>query len=172
MEKTTGRKRYEVLNMSLYTVSLFGHREIADSKQIEEKLIPIIQELLRKRDFVQFYIGRNGEFDEYAASLIKIAQRDFCMDYSDLTLVLPYEVADMEYYEKYYDDIIIPECLEGVHPKSAISKRNRWMVEKADLLIVYTEKKQGGAYTAMRYAEKLHIPVINLASTAEDSRPS
>jgi hypothetical protein len=155
-----------------FTVALFGHRITTDFKRIEENLTPIIKDLIEKKPYVIFLIGRNGEFDEYAASLIKIAQRDFCMDDSDLTLILPYEVADMEYYEKYYDDIIIPECLEGVHPKSAISKRNRWMVEKADLLIVYTEKKQGGAYTAMRYAEKLHIPVINLASTAEDSRPS
>ena len=40
------------------------------------------------------------------------------------------------------------------------------MVEQADLVIVNVEQKQGGAYSAMRYAEKQFIPVINLATLA------
>ena len=39
------------------------------------------------------------------------------------------------------------------------------MVEQADLVIVNVEKSQGGAYTAMKYAEKLHTHVINLAES-------
>ena len=34
-----------------------------------------------------------------------------------MTLVLAYPVANMEYYEKYYDNIIIPYELERVHFK-------------------------------------------------------
>ena len=36
-----------------------------------------------------------------------------------------------------YDEVVIPDVVAGVHPKSAITKRNRWMVEKSD--IIYKE---------------------------------
>ena len=76
--------------------------------------------------------------------------------------MLPYHVADIEYYHKYYDSIIIPECVSGVYPKSAITARNRWIVEESELVIVNVERNNGGAYTAMKYAEKLNKKIINL----------
>ncbi len=36
------------------------------------------------------------------------------------------------------------------------------MIEQSDLVIIYIERKEGGAYTAMKYAEKLNKKVINL----------
>ena len=116
-----------------------------------------------KYDYVDFLIGRSGEFDVYVASVIKRARWAYGVDNSDLILVLPYEVADIEDYWQYYDCVCIPDCLEGVHPKAAMAKRNRWMVERADLVIVNVEREQGGAYRAERYAEKLGVPVVNLA---------
>jgi len=53
--------------MNIFTVSLFGHREIDDLQRLNEALAPIIKELMRKKLYVTFLIGRNGEFDEYAA---------------------------------------------------------------------------------------------------------
>ena len=150
--------------MPIYTVALFGHRYISDLKKLGESLYPIIKELIEKQTYVVFYIGRNGEFDEYASSIIKSAQNTYGVDNSELVLVLPYTVADMKYYADYYDSILIPECVKGAHPKSAISQRNRWMVEQADLVIVNVEQKKGGAFSALQYAHKLHVPVINLAS--------
>ncbi len=148
--------------MTVYTVSLFGHREINDLRRLEAKLAPIIKELIQTKPYVDFLIGRNGEFDEYTASIIKRAQKANGKENNDITLVLPYTVANIEYYEKYYDNIIISECVYRAHPKSAITLKNRWMVEESDLVIVYVEHEKGGAYTAMKYAEKLHKRVINL----------
>ncbi len=56
--------------------------------------------------------------------------------------------------KKYYDHILIPEGVYGAHHKAAITKKNRWMVEQSDLVIAYIERALGGAYTAMKYAEK------------------
>ena len=148
--------------MEIFTVSLFGHREIHDLKRIEEQLILIIKEIMQIKSYVAFLIGRNGEFDEYAASVIKQLQKDFGKERFDITLVLPYTVADLEYYEKYYDHIIVPESVYGVHPKAAITLKNRWMVEQSDLVIAYIERDEGGAYKAIKYAEKLNKKVINL----------
>ena len=52
--------------------------------------------------------------------------------------------------------------MHGVHPKSAITLKNRWVVDFSDLVIVYVEKSKGGAYTAMKYAEKQNKKIINL----------
>ena len=148
--------------MNSFTVSLFGHREIDDLRQLEVQLVPIIKQLIQTKPYVNFLIGRNGEFDEYAASVIKEVRKKVGKDNNDLILVLPYTVADIEYYEKYYDDIIIPESIHGTHPKFAITLKNRWMIEQSDLVLVYVERRKGGAYTAMKYAEKLNKKIVNL----------
>ena len=154
--------------MNVFTVSLFGHREIDDLRQLENRLVPIIKEVIQTKSYVAFLIGRNGEFDEYAASIIKRTQKEMGKENNDITLVLPYRVADFEYYEKYYDSIIIPESVYFVHPKSAITLKNRWVIEQSDLVIVYVEREKGGAYTAMKYAEKLNKRVINLHTMITD----
>ena len=47
--------------MSIYTVSLFGHRYIDNVSDVEDKLDPIIENLLNTKEYVEFLIGRNGE---------------------------------------------------------------------------------------------------------------
>ena len=148
--------------MKIFIVSLFGHREIDDLFKLEKLLFPVIKGLIQTKTYVSFFVGRNGEFDEYAASVIKRAQKAVGKENNEITLVLPYSVANIEYYGNYYDDIIIPESLYGVHSKAAITKKNRWMVERCDLVIVYVERKNGGAYAAMKYAKRLKKKVINL----------
>ena len=150
--------------MNTFTVSLFGHREIADLQHLNELLEPIVKELIQAKLYVSFLIGRNGEFDEYAASIIKHAQKELGKENNEITLVLPYTVADIEYYEKYYDNIIIPESVYNAHYKSAITLKNRCMIKQSDLIIVYVERNSGGAYTALKYAKKLNKDIINLCT--------
>ena len=150
--------------MNIFTVSLFGHREIHDLRQLGDQLYPIIKELIQTKPYIAFLIGRKGEFDEYAASLIKAAQKEIGKENNDITLVLPYTVANLSYYEKYYDRILIPEIMHKTHPKSAITLKNRWMSAQSDLVIVYVEYGKGGAYTAMKHAEKFGKKVIRLCT--------
>ena len=150
--------------MNFFTVSLFGHRVIHDLRQLDNELIPLIKELIRTKSQVVFLVGRNGEFDEYVASLIKQERKNSNNENCDVTLVLPYKVADIDYYDKYYDGIIIPTCVHGAHYKAAISLKNKWMVEQSDLVVVYVERESGGAYAAMKYAEKQNKRVINLCA--------
>ena len=74
---------------------------------------------------------------------------------------------DKEYYEKQYDGIIIPDELIGVHPKAAIQKRNRWMVDRAELLIAFVSRDFGGAYETMKYARR--VKTIRIVNIAEES---
>ena len=140
----------------------FGHREVF--KNIEKELYNTVIKLIAESSVTVFYTGGNGEFDMQFASAVRRAQKT----YSEvkLYLVKPYMMAalnkDKEFYEEYYSGIIIPQELMGCHPKGAITKRNRWMVENSDYVIAYVPRGFGGAYSAVKQAEKLNKTVIHL----------
>jgi len=118
--------------------------------------------MLRTKEYVEFYLGRNGDFDIMAASVIKRLQKDFRDDNSVMILVLPYPVKDYEYYEEYYNEIVIPKELYGVHPKAAIMERNRWMVANTDVLIAYIQNERGGTAACVHMAEQLGRKIIKI----------
>ena len=124
--------------MDIYRISFIGHREIYCLDRIERLIMDIVTEKLEQKEYVEFYIGRNGDFDISAASAIKRVQRIRGHDNSSLILVQAYHTRDDVYYEKFYDEIQYPKDV-GIHPKAAITKRNKWLVNNADLLIAYVE---------------------------------
>lgn len=67
-----------------------------------------------------------------------------------------------EFYYKTFDNIIIPEELTGTYYKSAIKKRNRWMIDNSDAVIIFTVLNSGGAFEAEKYAEKSNKKIIKL----------
>lgn len=145
-----------------YRVVLFGHRYFDGHRVLDDKLYELLKDLIRTKPFVEIYMGRKGEFDLYAATVVKRVQNEMGKDNNDFICVLPYPEKDIEYYEEYYDSVVIPECIGKTHPKGAITKCNRWMVEQCDLFIGYIEREEGGAYTAMKYAKKLEKKIVNL----------
>lgn len=139
-----------------------GHREIY-MPRVDEKIDSAIRELLRfDVDFI-FYTGGIGEFDSKCAAAIHRAKRKYPHLKIRLILVLPYMSnrlnEEKAFYEYYYDDIIIPAELDGVHYKAAIQKRNRWMVDNSDYLIACLLRDFGGAY---EYAKRQGKSIINL----------
>lgn len=60
----------------IYRVSMIGHRVVEDYG-IEEKLYELFWELLRTKEYVEFYLGRNGDFDILAASVIKRLHKNY-----------------------------------------------------------------------------------------------
>ena len=57
--------------MKTYAVSFFGHRQIDNVFAIEERLETMIRELLLSKEYVEFLIGRDGEFDQLVASTVR-----------------------------------------------------------------------------------------------------
>lgn len=149
--------------MEAYRICLFGHRDFAGHQILDTRLFELIKNVIDTKNFVEIYIGRNGELDIYAASVIKRAQRYVGKHNSELICILPYYNKDIEYYSKYYDSVMIPESIEKLHPKRVITERNRWMIEMCEVVVCYVEKQSGGAYDAMQYACRLGKKVINLA---------
>lgn len=144
-------------------IALFGHRDFNGHRILDERLYPLLRDLLQTEAYLEIYIGRNGEFDRYAASVIKRLQRVVGPGYITLLCILPYRERCLDDYAGYYDGVIIPEELATIHPRRAITGRNRWMVEQADLVIAYTERCEGGAYAALQYAKRLKKETLMLA---------
>lgn len=61
-----------------------------------------------------------------------------------------------------YNDLVLPAQLMGVHYKSAIAKRNKWMVEKSGYIIDCTYRDFGGAYNAVVYGKSLCKTVLKI----------
>ena len=152
--------------MDTYTVSFFGHRQLDNASTVERMLEQIIRKLLCRPEYIEFLMGRDGDFDLLAASTVKRCQRAINEDNSALTWVLPYPAAELrnniDAYQSYYDEIEICEHAAGSHYKAAFQKRNRSMVDHSDLAIFCVEQRQGGAYQTMRYAQKQGKQYINL----------
>lgn len=149
--------------MLSYKISLFGHSDFSGHSKFEMQLVEHQTDMLRKNINIEIYIGRNGEFDIFTASILKRKQRNFCKDSILINLVIPYVVKDLEYFRSYYDDVILPECVEMAYPKGAITKRNKWMTDNSDLIICYVERCYGGAYKAMKYANSKGKRLLNFA---------
>ena len=118
----------------------------------------VIYRLLGEKEYVDFLVGHDGEFDQFASSAVLRVRKRYRDDNSSLILVLPYPKADylnnVEYYEEYYSEIEISHAASVVHPKAAIQIRNREMVDRADLMICYIEHEKGGAWQSVQYALK------------------
>ena len=61
--------------MNLFAVSFFGHREVDDPFVLEQQLEAIVRELLHSKEYVEFLVGRDGEFDQLVSSTIRRCKR-------------------------------------------------------------------------------------------------
>lgn len=158
--------------MELFTVAFFGHRYIDNPFKLEEILDRHIRKLLCDKEYVEFLIGRNGEFDQCVASTVRKVKRNYRDDNSELVLVLPYATAEYlnneESFEDYYDVIEVSYKASMAHPKSAIQIRNKEMVDRANLIICFIEETSGGAYKTIEYAKKQNRTIINIADDTEE----
>ena len=149
--------------MDIYRIAFIGHRETYGHYRLEDQIEQIARDKLYEKEYVEFYVGRNGDFDISVASAIKRAQNAVGHHNSCLILLQPYPMRDDEYYEKFYDEVQYPVSFK-TYPKSAITKRNKWMIDNSELLVAFVEEgRKGGALTTLKYAEKKGVPIINLA---------
>ena len=129
------------------TVTFCGHRQIEHKELVHYWLESTIHELILKGADV-FYLGGYGAFDLLAADVVHHAK--LCHPQIESILVLPYLNRPIDL--KYYDDTLYPP-LEKVPKRFSILKRNKWMIEKANIVVAYVLHDWGGAATALRYAQ-------------------
>ena len=119
--------------MEIYTVSFFGHRELSDGFEIEKELEKLVRELIRKKEYIDFLVGCNGEFDTLVSSVIRRIMKENDYGNASHILVLPYQTAEYrdnaENLKEYYTEIEICGQSAAAHFRSAFQIRNRAMVE-------------------------------------------
>ena len=152
--------------MNTFTVSFFGHRMIDNALEIENRLEHLIRTLLREHEYIEFLVGRDGEFDQFVSSAIRRAKRTVRSDNSSHVWVLPYVTAEYrdneESFRDYYDEIEVCEAAAGCHYKNAHQTRNRAMVSRSDMVVFCIQRASGGAWQTMKYTREQGVPCINL----------
>ena len=133
-------------------VTFCGHSQIADKDAVRKRLTDEIHAGYR-----MFYLGGYGDFDNLAVAVLS----EFKKAYPDMErlLIIPY--IDREYNTAQYDGTLYPP-LENVPKRFAISRRNRWMIEQASVVIAYVDHSWGGAAKTLDYAIKKGLQIINL----------
>ncbi len=158
--------------LDIFTIAFFGHRYIENPNNVESLLEQQIIKYIQNKEYVEFLVGRNGEFDSCVSSVIHRVRKKYRKDNSSLSLMLPYLTAEYSknksYFEDYYDNIEISYAALNAHPKAAIQHRNREMTDRADLIICYVKNNSGGAYQTVKYASKIKKQIINLADSDND----
>lgn len=139
------------------TVAFCGHGDTIETLWLKEQLYRAV-ELEIQNGADTFYLGGYGHFDKIAANTVWELKKGYPHIKSILVLAYLNRKVDM----RYYDETTYPP-LENVPLRYAISKRNEWLVEQADTVIAYVSHGWGGAAQMLRYAERKHKRIINLA---------
>ncbi len=150
-------------------VAFCGHSSYAKTEADEKRVLEILEHIL-ENDTIEFFLGGYGEFDNFA---YKCAQKfKKTHPHAKLIFVTPYIPAQtsqshIEYNKNRFDLILYPN-LEHIPPRYAISHRNKWMVEQADIVIAYITHRFGGAYTMYRHAKQKNKKIYNIAPALID----
>lgn len=136
-------------------ITFFGHRDTPYS--IAPVLEQTIKELLKSNENITCYVGTHGNFDVIAQkALAKLSA-----EYSQLSYYIV-----LAYKNNPYEGLptILPEGIEFSHPKSAIPRRNEWMVNRSDAVICYVTREHGGAARFVELARENGKKIINLST--------
>ncbi len=141
------------------TAVFIGH---SDCPLSVEDIIPFIeQEIMNGVD--TFLNGGQGAFDRTCAQAVHSLQKDYPKLKS--ILVIPYHNFRI-FDETLFDEIITPDTSNSVSYtgyKTAIPKRNRFMIEKSSAAICYVNHISGGAYNTYKLAQKKKLRIINIS---------
>ena len=149
-------------------ITFVGHGTLSISPELSAEIKKAIEDNIVDKAHVTFYCGGYGDFDNYCARLCREIKKE--IQNCEIIFVTPYITPSQQNKIKYlidtkqYDDTIYPP-LEDVLPRFAITKRNEWMIDKADLILAFVNHKYGGAYKAIKYAQRKLKRIINLSNS-------
>ena len=147
-------------------VSFIGHARITGHNEIKAEIKRQLEIILQKYKDVSCYLGGYGEFDMLAASACRELKKE--LGGIELVYISPYmTLSEQEKIKEMkklglYDASIYPP-IENTPPRFAISKRNAWMMENADLIIAYVVFSSGGAYRSLKIAKAKKKPIVMIS---------
>jgi len=143
-------------------ITFCGHSKLIEQDTIRAHLTRELRTLLEHGNH-KFYLGGYGDFDLLAAKVLYELKQEY--PETESILILPY--LDRKVDASLYDSTIYPP-FENVPKRYAISRRNKWMVEQADMVIACVDHDWGGASKTLEYAVKKGLRIINLGGLHDD----
>lgn len=122
----------------MLSCTFFGHRDCPAS--IRSSLRAVLINLIETEGVTSFFVGNQGAFDAAAQSVL----RDLQSQYPDITCTVVFAYMPRK-PEPYGLATMLPEGIEKVPKRFAISWRNRWMLDHADCVVTYVTHAWGGA---------------------------
>ena len=137
------------------TCTFFGHRDTPQT--VKPLLREVLMDLIEHQGVTRFYVGNQGSFDRMAADLLKELSEAADIRYE---IVLAY----MPKTNGSFDEAptILPDGIEAVPPRFAIEYRNKWMIERSDIVVTYVRHSFGGAAKFKDLGVKKNKTVIEL----------
>lgn len=175
-------------NEYINSCCFFGHRKIAETPELIERLTKEIEVLITEKEVSTFYFGSKSEFDDLCHKIItelkekyphikRIYVRSAYPDIND-----SYEDYLLESYEETY----YPEKMRGAG-KASYVERNQEMINKSAFCIVYYDENyapprrrnskrdltdyqpKSGTKIAYDYAAKKKCNIINIFTRSENN---
>ena len=146
-------------------VAFFGHAHFLKKQCLEDKIRTILDEVVGVNG-ADLFFGGYGEFDSFAfdcCKKYKESGKHISLYYVTPYITPEYQRSVLNFIKGAYDGIIYPE-IEGAPLRYAISYRNKWIAERADVIIAGVDHRYGGAYAACKYAERKGKKIINILS--------
>ena len=137
--------------------TFFGHKDTP--KEIEPILRSTLIDLIENKNANVFYVGNNGSFDTMVRRQLKELSLTYPITYSVVLAYLPTKKSECDDYT----NTILPEGIETAPKRFAISYRNKWMIEQADIVVTYVTHSFGGAAQFKALAERQGKTVIELS---------
>lgn len=138
------------------TCTFFGHRDTPKEK--EPILKSTLINLIEKKSVDTFYVGNNGSFDKMVYSVLSELSYEYPIKFFIVLSRLPKSETECSEYT------VLPDGIEAVPPRFAITYRNKWMIEHSDYVIAYVNRPWGGASKFTELSQKKKKAVINIAS--------
>ena len=150
--------------------AFIGHRQIF-AKDIKERLIAAIQTEI-ENGCKGFTMGTHGEFDTLSLSICRSLRKTHTdLEIEVVITSLNSIKKDGKLAAPFADVKTVMFDIEETHYKRKITLSNRQMIDGCDTLICYVNplEYRSGAKTALRYAEKRGLKIVNLYR--EEDRP-
>ena len=138
------------------TAMFIGHRDCQgiDREQVTREIERLVQ-----KGVTTFLSGGMGTFDrlcEYTVEQLKLKY-----PHIRLFVIMPYPT----FHPAHVEDtscLVLPEGFEQYHPKAAIGKRNRYMVDHASYAICFVRYSWGGAAKTLQYAKRKNLLCVSI----------
>ena len=139
------------------TCTFFGHRDTP--KETEPALRLTLIDLIENKNVTVFYVGTHGNFDAMVRRQLDDLSKTYPIKYYVVLAYMPSKNDEPD------EHTILPEGIETVPRRFAINYRNKWMLNKSDIVVTCVTRNFGGAWEFKQMAIRNPKTIIEITET-------